>query len=72
MMTGEQIMALPKKKANRAEVDAMYYMAAYAKKMGDIQGDIEKRARLIPGGVARAEVDHQQGQQPGKGHDGYL
>ena len=50
MMTDAEIMALPKRKANRAEVDDMYYIGAYARKMGELQKDIEKRVRLIPGG----------------------
>lgn len=50
MMTDAEIMALPKKKANRAEVDAMYYIGAYGRKMGELQKDIEKRLRMIPGG----------------------
>ncbi|MBQ7885514.1 MAG: hypothetical protein IJ313_01320 [Clostridia bacterium] len=50
MMTDEQILALPKKAANRAEVDAMYYLGAFAKQLQQIAGDIEKRCHMVPGG----------------------
>lgn len=50
MMTDEQIMALPKKAANRAEVDACYYLGAFGREVERMQGDIEKRVRMIPGG----------------------
>lgn len=60
MMTDEEILALPKKTANRAEVDAYYYMDAFYDAMGRIKGDMEKRLKMLPGGVARYEPGIQQ------------
>ena len=50
MMTDEEILALPKKAANRAEVDAYYYMDAFYDAIGRIKGDMEKRLKMLPGG----------------------
>lgn len=49
MLTKEQILALPKKKANRAEVDAYYYLDAFHTELAQIKADTEKRCRLVPG-----------------------
>lgn len=50
MMTKEEARALPKKAANRAEVDAYYMLDAFRQKLHKIAPDIEKRAHLVPGG----------------------
>jgi hypothetical protein len=64
MLTKEQRLALPKKRANRQEIDAIYGLAAYLSCLmeaaGDkdnkgkdgrmIEGVLASRARLIPGG----------------------
>ena len=50
MMTDAEILAMPKKVANRAEVDAYYYFDAAYDVMGTIEKDMEKRIRMIPGG----------------------
>lgn len=49
MMTDEEILALPKKAANRREVDGYYYMDAYCDKLSEIEQDMEKRCKLVPG-----------------------
>lgn len=50
MMTDAEILALPKKPANRAEVDAYYYFDAAYDVFGTVEKDMEKRIRMIPGG----------------------
>lgn len=50
MMTDAEIMSLPKKTANRAEVDACYYLGAFAKSLKENEGAINKRLHMIPGG----------------------
>lgn len=71
-MTDEQIMALPKKAANRAEVDACYYLGAFGREVERMQGDIEKRVRMIPGGVARPAHDRQQDGEPAARDAGHV
>lgn len=58
MLTDEQRHALPKKRANRREIDAFYGLAACLSFLIDASGDkerdekgmLEDRSRLIPGG----------------------
>ena len=49
MMTDEELRALPKKQANRGEVDCYYYLDAFHDKMKQVKKDMEKRAKLVPG-----------------------
>ena len=59
MLTDEQKLALPKKRANRREIDTFYGMAACLSfmldaagdKQREIHGNLEERARLVPGGL---------------------
>lgn len=49
-MTDEEILALPRKPANRAEVDAYYYADAFCTQLKDhIMPAMEKRSRMVPG-----------------------
>lgn len=36
--------------ANRAEVDAYYYLDAFSRELARIEGDVNKRVHMIPGG----------------------
>lgn len=50
-MTDEEILALPKKAANRAEVDAYYYLDAFSKSLAQqVEPAMEKRMHMVPGG----------------------
>jgi hypothetical protein len=49
-MTDAEIMSLPKKTANRAEVDAYYYLAAAQRTLARAERDMEKRIRMLPNG----------------------
>lgn len=50
MLTHEQRMALPKKRANRKEIDAFYMLAAATSAVMTVEEDLEARAKLVPGG----------------------
>lgn len=50
MLTKEQRAALPKKPANRAEMDSFNYLSACLTDMLEAQKTLEKRARMVPGG----------------------
>ena len=49
-MTDEEILALPRKPANRAEVDAYYYADAFCTQLADhIMPAMETRSKMVPG-----------------------
>jgi len=50
MRTIEQRRALPKKHANRKEIDTFYLLAAALSALLSAEEDLKKRAELIPGG----------------------
>lgn len=50
MLTPEQRRALPKKRANRKEIDAFYILAAATSAVMTVEEDLNARAQLIPGG----------------------
>ena len=50
MLTDEQRHALPKKRANRREIDAFYLMAASLSAFLTCEEDLKARAKMIPGG----------------------
>lgn len=52
MLTPEQRRALPKKHANRKEIDAFYMLAAATSAVLTVETDLEARAKLIRGGGA--------------------
>ena len=49
-MTPEERKNLPKKRANRNEVDTFYLLCASLSAMMSGEEHLERRARLIPGG----------------------
>lgn len=49
MLSEEARRAIPKKKANRGEVDAYYYLDAFHGKMQMVKENMEKRSKLVPG-----------------------
>lgn len=49
MLSVEEAAKVPKKKANRGEIDSYYYLDAFMCKMKWIKECMEKRAKLVPG-----------------------
>lgn len=49
-MTPDERKALPKKRANRDEIDAFYLLSAALSTTASAEEILEKRARMIPGG----------------------
>ena len=50
MLKKEDRKALPKKRANRAEIDAFYYLAAARSGVMTAEENLKTRAKMVPGG----------------------